>query len=169
LINFSFNKDAATQTIAQFITLGVTDFHTLLIYLYLADRRSLVETGCNITGANYNFCMQLPQSADINSLLMEECFHLSDGVITLKTNPGDGEISDYTCTTVQAIVEQYSCFSYDKLLKLIATFPEFTKRARMNPDVILKNEGFSEEEIKVITERIDYHNWFRLNKGKVNK
>lgn len=161
MITFKFHKERAAEACASFIKLGVTDLHTLLIYIYLADRKCFIGSGDNITGANYKFLFQLPQSDHLNEMVKDEdIFYLDDGKVSIIRDPGDGNLSDFIDLIINSIVSEYSKYDYNELLNVVAKLPEWKSSGMMEPDRILKAIYFSQDEIDQIKERIDYHNWF---------
>ncbi len=141
------------------------EYMKLIKLLYLADRRSLIETGYPITGDQF---FSLPQGPVLSQTL--------DLVKRMQHSPGanwpqyvtapkhycvsssscleDQELSEYECELLDGVFDEFGHYSQWALVELTHELPEWVdpggSSQMIDPSDILRNEGVSEDEISAV-------------------
>jgi len=137
VIHFDFDQKRTLQSIYAISKLSknpITLYRVIEI-LYLADRKSLIETGQTITGApvwNFNHISKIPMAESV--VLKSTTF--TNGKMD---NPGDGELSDYNFS----LFEECSLISKPEYPECI----DYNKIVQISYEDILKAHGVSYEVI----------------------
>ncbi|MCL2726679.1 MAG: Panacea domain-containing protein [Polyangiaceae bacterium] len=113
---------------------GASNYTRILKLLYLADRRSLQETGQPITGAHFVNMPLGPVLSEVYECIKEDSTGgLWDQYIVTKgrdihliKDPGDGELSDFDVDVLTDLAEQYAQASYSTMINVVHKLPEWT-------------------------------------------
>jgi Protein of unknown function (DUF4065) len=162
-LKFMFDEEKAAQAAACLLKLhgGRLDYARLLTLLYLADRQSLVETGCPITGARL---MGLPVGP-----LAEQIFDLIRGAQAARTwscyvaapvdnrvalaaaDPANDSLSEYESDVLAEVHDTFGRMDDAQLKEHLHGLPEWRRQAgealEIDPVEILRAAGQSEEMI----------------------
>lgn len=155
---------------------GVLNYTKLIKILYLADRKSLEETGYSITGDTYVSMKDGPVLSGLYSLIKNK---YSDKTIQYYWNSkfqtdgydlhrivsfvSEGELSDFDTKTLDEVDSKFHSSSYSQMINFVhdaKNCPEWKKTASSIPlteEEIMKSIGFSDEDIKVIQEEKKYY------------
>jgi hypothetical protein len=164
-VKFRFQPLRATQAAALLAKLegGRINYTKMLKLLYLADRRSLVETGRPITGdrvvnmANgpvlsevYDYVKgQVPEEASWRAFLQTE----GRDLVFMK-DAGDGELSEYDIELLTELQEQHRGQNFKNLIDEVHLLPEWkmpqgdAKAERLPYEEILRGADVSPETIR---------------------
>ena len=151
---------------------GRLNYTKLIKILYLADRKSLKETGRSITEDNY-CCMKLgPVLENLYSLITGNCsdssfqlqwsnLFVKDGfdLVGISDKLPDGELSRYEKRIIDEIDKTYHDVPYQKMVEIVhdkSVCPEWempsSGKAELSKEKILSCVGFSNEQIEQILE-----------------
>ena len=164
VIEFSFNRARALQAASLLVRLegGRMNYTKLLKVLYLADRRSLVETGTPITGDRVVNMKNGPVLRELYSLIKgssangeawRAIFERVDYDLCLRSDPGRDDLSEYDMDLLVALSEEYRSWSYSKMIDLVHQLPEWReppagKSTPLSAQEILVGAGVSADEIE---------------------
>jgi len=135
-LSFRFDERRAVQACALLLQKagGQSNYTRVLKLLYLADRRSLKETGQPITGARFVNMTHGPVLSEVYECIKEDC---NDGLwdrhivtegrydIRLLMDPGDDELSDFDVDVLTELAEQYAQASYSMMINVVHELPEW--------------------------------------------
>lgn len=148
-LSFRFEPLAAAQAAGQLLRHagGRLEHAWLLQLLYLADRRSLVETGRPLTGAPAVQTERGPTLTTVDSPAWQQCFRREGEDTVLVRDPGDGELSDYD---VEMLGEVYAQGARSDLRQLPESWKEEAPAIgqAITGEEILKASGLSTAEIE---------------------
>lgn len=133
--------------------------------LYLADRRSLVETGYTVTGAKMVSTDQGPGLSEIESRLAWEGDAESNWSrligapsgyeVSLRETPGFQRLSEYETDLLDQVFEQCGSWESVVLIAYLRDLPEWTDPTGsaypIDVRVILREAGKSDEEIQAVS------------------
>jgi uncharacterized phage-associated protein len=165
-MQFLYNPRKAAQAAAYLVSLnsGQMDMLSLLKILYLSDRKSLSERGRPITGDAmvsmphgpvlsriYDSMKCGPEEGQIqpwNEYLTER----ENNTISLRqANPPTEELSQFERDILEGTLAQYGGFGPWELRAITHSLPEYRdpqgSSLPIDPVIILKAEGWSDEEI----------------------
>jgi hypothetical protein len=104
----TFKPLKTIQAVAFMLEKGVLPVHTVHAALYLADRKSLQETGSTITGSSFTNTAKGPQlysfveyTRDANFRYHIVEFLSDERTFSIIEHPGDGELSEYDCQLLE--------------------------------------------------------------------
>ena len=163
-LKFPFEPLRTVQAAAQVVKAagGRIDCQKLMNILYLADRSSLIETGSPITG---DVMFLADDEEKVYGLWWvywcmwegwpirgwDKAFGDDAEFITLESDPGDGELSDYDVDLLQKIHGTYP--GTDPSFLPEWKLPKDEVVLRLKPEEVLRAEGFSEEDVTAYQER----------------
>ncbi len=140
------------------------DVYALIKILYLADRKALVERGRPITG-DAMVCMpygpvlsRIYDDSKSPEAIQNEHWRASfkareNNVVSLRdSNPPTDELSEFERHVLKEAHRNYGHYGFGELRKIVDRLPEYVdpqgSSLRIDPAAILKEEGWSEEEIE---------------------
>ena len=165
-MEFLYNPRKAAQAAAYLVSLkgGQMDMYALLKILYLSDRKSLSQRGRPITG---DAMVSMPYGPVLSRIydgikVPEEVrernwneYLTESGVNTLslrRPNAPTDELSQYERGILQETLDQYQHFGFTDLKDFTHDLPEYRdprgSSLPIDPVIILKQEGWSDEEIQ---------------------
>lgn len=183
------NIEKLIQTSAYILSKydGVLNYTKLIKILYLADRKSLAETGYSITGDAYVSMKDGPVLSGLYSLIKNR---YSDKPTQyywnskFQTDGYDlhkivsfvpvGELSDFETKTLDEVDSRFHGSTYSQMIDFVhdsKNCPEWKQTFSSMPlteEEIMRNIGFSDEDIKAIQEEKEYYSkeddfWESLN------
>lgn len=179
-MRFVFNEKKAAQAAACLLRLhgGRMNYMVLIKLLYLADRRSLVETGYPITGD----CMVSMRHGPVLSAILdlvtmgekesEACWreYISEpegyDVALLKPSAETDELSRHEIGVLEETHKQFGAMDKWALVDMTHTLPEWQDPGRssiaIDPRSILEAEGKTPQEIERLSHEIE-ETWFLSN------
>ena len=170
-MRFAFNELKTTQAAAHLLRRhnGTMKYMVLIKLLYLADRKSLIETGNVITGDEmvsmphgpvlsqvYEFInLDLPEDAKPTPWFEQISREGRYEVVLKGKSPSFDELSRYEMRVLDAIDEQFGQMNIWKLRDYTHTLPEWRdprgSSLRIDPAEILRAADKSEKEIERIS------------------
>jgi uncharacterized phage-associated protein len=173
-ICFSFDERRTVQACAVLFPQSRRENYTkLLKLLYLADRRSLIETGAPITGAHVVSMKNGPVLTEVYDCIKGEP---SESVwdahiervgafdVVLKKHPGDSELSDYDVQVLQDIAKRHCDDNFGNMIDIVHQLPEWSNPEKLNRKTlpipvseILRAAGKDEETIAKVADDTNYH------------
>ena len=183
------NIEKLIQTSAYILSKydGILNYTKLIKILYLADRKSLAETGYSITGDTYVSMKDGPVLSGLYSLIKNR---YSDKTTQyywnskFQTDGYDlhkivsfvpvGELSDFETETLDKVDSRFHSSTYSQMIDFVhdsKNCPEWKQTFSSIPlteEEIMKNTGFSDEDIKTFQEEKGYYSkeddfWESLN------
>lgn len=170
---FKFDELRTVQACAILMkpTVGPENYTKLLKLLYLADRRSILETGGPITGSSMVSMANGPVLSEVYDCIKGEpsgsiwdahIARIGHYNVALLKNPGDSELSDYDVMVLQGLAEKHRRDNYSRMITIVHGLPEWrhpkpAKVATLRPTDILLAEGESPEVISAIAKQAAYH------------
>ena len=155
---------------------GRLNYTKLIKILYLADRKSFAETGYSITGDSYVSMKDGPVLSGLYSLIKNNYFDKTVqyywnskfqtedyDLLKIVSFVSEGELSDFETTTLDQIDSQFHSSSYSQMIDYVhdsKNCPEWKHTFSSIPlseEEIMKNIGFSDEDIKVIQEEKEFY------------
>lgn len=150
------------------------NYTKLLKLLYLADRRSLVETGEPITGARVVSMSNGPVLSEVyarinkrspgNSIWNEYIDRIGQYDVVLRQNPGDSELSDYDVEVLTDLAVKHRDHDYNTMISIVHQLPEWhdpkkfgKKSVSLPASEILRAVGANDETIAKVAEATNYH------------
>jgi uncharacterized phage-associated protein len=134
-LKFVFEERRAVQAAAILLRIegGRENYTKLLKLLYLADRRSLLETGRPITGSSFVNMANGPVLSEVYECIkcepgsgLWDCHVRTDGYdVELLADAGDDQLSDYDVQILTELAEKYRDVSYTKLITVAHQLPEW--------------------------------------------
>lgn len=136
MLEFEFNEVRATQAAGVLLCFngGTSWFPYILDLLYLADRKSLVDVGRPIAGANFRVTFRSIVADDLFGDLQygrdgfwSDHIGLELNKLVLKSDPGDGELSYYEVANLERYANMHAprAASQNALSELIRSLPEW--------------------------------------------
>lgn len=173
-MRFVFNERKAAQAAAQLLLMHTghsMDLYRLLKLLYIADRRSLVETGYAITGdtmVSMRFGTVL--SSVYDAIKDSRKFPTwseyigrgnENSVVLLEAEPEAGELSRYEVGLLREVHSEFGNYSFNDLRDFTHELPEWrdpgNSSSPIAPEEILRSAGRSEEEIQRVAASAEAH------------
>ena len=183
------NIEKLIQTSAYILSKydGVLNYTKLIKILYLADRKSLAETGYSITCDTYVSMKDGPVLSGLYSLIKNR---YSDKTTQYYWNSkfqtdnydlhkivsfvSKGELSDFETKTLDEVDSRFHDSTYSQMIDFVhdsKNCPEWKQTFSSIPlpeEEIMKNIGFSDEDIKIFQEEKEYYSkeddfWESLN------
>ena len=161
-MQFVFNERKAGQAAAWLLRRhdGAMSYFSLIKLLYLADRRALIETGYPITGDHPVSMPHGPVLSRVYDLIKG-----ADGVAWREfVTPPDGwdvraagceeigKLSEYETDILDEVDAKFGGLRWWELRNLTHALPEWQdprgSSVEIDPAVVLRAEGVSEEDIK---------------------
>lgn len=176
--NGAMNIEKLIQTSAYILSKygGVLNYTKLIKILYLADRKSIAETGYSITGDTYVSMKDGPVLSGLYSLVKNRCSDKptqyywnskfqTDGYDIYKIVPfvSMDELSDFETETLDKIDSMFHSSTYSQMIDFVhnsKNCPEWKQTFSSIPlteEEIMRNTGFSDEDIKVIQEEKEFY------------
>lgn len=166
-MRFVFSEVKATQTAGLILELQGPrmSYMKLIKLMYLADRKSLIETGYPITGDRLVSMDRGPVLSRVLNLITDDCFspdsqwrryisEPSSYEIELNEVPPTDELSEYEIAVIGDIVDQFGHMDRWMLVEYTHELPEWTdpegSSLQIDERVILRAAGKSDEEIEDI-------------------
>ena len=169
---FEFEERRAVQAAAVLIRIegGTLNYTKLLKLLYLADRRSLVETGRTITGSTFVSMENGPVLSEVYNCIKQEPArplwdeHIArDGRydVRLIKEAFDDQLSDYDVTVLKDLSTRHRCDDCWRMIDIVHGLREWRdpKPARVAPlpaSEILRANGVDEETIRALAKQREY-------------
>lgn len=161
-MQFVFNERKAGQAAAWLLRRhdGVMPYLSLIKLLYLADRRALIETGYPITGDRPVSMPHGPVLSRVyglvkgaNSTAWHEFVTPPDGWDVRAAGCEEiGKLSEYETDILDEVDEKFGSLHRWELRNLTHALPEWQdprgSSVEIDPAVVLRAEGVSEEDIK---------------------
>lgn len=172
------NMEKLIQVVAYILNKynGRLNYTKLIKILYLADRKSFAETGYSITGDSYVSMKDGPVLSGLYSLIKNNYFDKTVqyywnskfqtedyDLLKIVSFVSEGELSDFETTTLDQIDSQFHSSSYSQMIDYVhdsKNCPEWKHTFSSIPlseEEIMKNIGFSDEDIKVIQEEKEFY------------
>jgi hypothetical protein len=111
------------------------NYTKMLKLLYLADRKSLLETGSTITGDNVVNMTNGPVLSQVYDCIKgnrtEDCVSWSKHLrkdsyeLVLEADPGDSELSDYDVNLLTALAREHQRHNWRDMVNLVHELPEW--------------------------------------------
>jgi len=181
-LSFVFDETKAAQAAAQLLLRHGRPMgsHRLLKLLYLADRRSLVETGYPITGDKM-VCMEYgPVLSGVYDALKGSpspiwsryITSVKEKQATLSTDkPEIGELSSYDIRLLAETYSTYGDYTFQQLKVLTHEFPEWKNPGKSStvipPEEILRAEGKSADEVERLAVAANAHRQMAWALGRI--
>jgi uncharacterized phage-associated protein len=165
-MEFLYNAKKAAQAAAYLVSLrgGQMDMFALVKILYLSDRKSLAMRGRPITG---DAMVSMPHGPVLSRIYdgikvpeefreepWSEYLAERDGTkVSLRNpNPPSEELSQFEREILRETLEQYGHFGFAELKNFTHALPEYRdpkgSSLPIDPETILRNEGWTDEEIQ---------------------
>lgn len=165
-MRFFFDEEKAAHAAAFIVKAkgGECDLMVLIKLLYLADRKSLIETGMPITGDRM---VNMPHGPVLSRIYDEAkwsgdgredtswCRYLSErrgNTIKLESEPSFDELSEYEMDLLRSIVDQFGDRTAMSLRKMTHDLPEYHDPEGSSSEIdlteILKSAGITDERIR---------------------
>ena len=172
------NMEKLIQVVAYILNKynGRLNYTKLIKILYLADRKSFAETGYSITGDSYVSMKDGPVLSGLYSLIKNNYFDKTVqyywnskfqtedyDLLKIVSFVSEGELSDFETTTLDQIDSQFHSSSYSQMIDYVhdsKNCPEWKytfSSIPLSEEEIMKNIGFSDEDIKVIQEEKEFY------------
>jgi len=170
-LRFSFDELRTVQACALLIESaeGRENYTKLLKILYLADRKSLVETGRTITGDTFVSMAKGPVLSEVYDRVKAKRTHpvwdryiVKDGFdVKLVLSPGGGELSDYDVDGLTSLAAKHRGDSWCRMIDIVHELKEWRdptpqKMAPLSPSDILRAEGVDESVIADLARQNEY-------------
>lgn len=137
-MKFRFQPLRATQAAALLAKLegGRINYTKMLKLLYLADRRSLVEIGCPVTGDHVVNMANGPVLSGVYDFIKSKApdgvswkrFLRTDGYeLVLEGDAGDGELSEYDVDILTELHAQHRKDTFWQLIAEVHKLPEWKR------------------------------------------
>ena len=136
--------------------------------LYLADRQALIDTGYPTTGARFVAGAEGPALEELGELVgASACSgawgtYVSaavDGYVSGTGAEEEGELSDYDCELPASIHGRFGSQSAAEVGEHLRGLPEWVGRDRsgdrLDPLVILRSDGYTDEDIEDAVEQAE--------------
>jgi len=171
-LRFVFEEQRAVQAAALLMRSagGRMNYTKLLKLLYLADRRSLLETGQPITGSSFVSMAAGPVLSEVYECIKSEPDHgwwdrhirTEEYNVHLVEDPGDDQLSDYDVGVLTELAEKYKGASYSHMIDVVHALPEWRdpqpNKVRSLPAAdVLRAAGEDEETIAEHAQNSSYH------------
>jgi uncharacterized phage-associated protein len=171
-LKFTFDERRTVQALGQLmVVLGARENYTkLLKILYLADRRSLVETGRTITGATMVAMANGPVLIEVYKCIKGEPSdsywdqHIASvgpyDVELLKV-PGDETLSDYDVDLLVELAKKHFHDDYSRMIDVVHALDEWdhprpNKVKPLPAQKILAVEDVPQEDINALVNKRNY-------------
>lgn len=179
-MQFVFDERKAAQAAAYLLRLhgGPMPYIKLIKLLYLVDRRTFVETGYPTTGDRFVAMPHGPVLSRVLDLITwgrREADSPWSTYVSQPMNycvmaigpPDEGRLSEYDRTTIDAILDEFGAMDPWELVDYTHTLPEWSdpggSSVGIDPRVILRNAGCSDEAIAAIESEVAEIHWFHVN------
>ena len=141
----------------------------LVTLLYLADRQSLIDTGYTLTGDRLIAIDSGPVLANVLELATcSTCDpdtpwsryveRVGEGRITRTSDDECGALSEYETDLLNGLCDTHGSLDDSELRMLAGGLPEWSEPSNgatpIDPDVILRDAGFSDEAIDEVAELV---------------
>jgi len=175
-MRFVFSERKAAQAAAQLLLLHEghsMDLYHLIKLLYLADRRSLIETGYTITGDQMVSMQWGTVLSGTYDAIKEPDTPGGGGwpeyvkrgagrrVLLCGERPETDELSLYEIRVLTEIHSEYGGYSFSAFRELTHDLPEWrdpgASSSLIEPEEILRSSGKSESEIERLVADADAH------------
>ena len=170
-MQFVFDEEKTTQAASVLLDKhgGTMPYIKLIKLLYLADRQSLIDTGSPITRDRFVAMPKGPVLSRVLDLIREShpagdslwhsCISRSGHDATLIGAPGRDRLAEYDEQLLDRIFETYGEEDEWDLVVLTHELPEWSDPGESScpiaPEDILRNAGFTEEQVQHVVEQAD--------------
>lgn len=170
-LRFRFEERRAVQACAVLLRKagGRDNYTKVLKELYLADRQSLLETGCTITGSTFVNMANGPVLSEVYECIKDDSadgfwdLHIrTEGYeIELLEDPGDDALSDYDVSLLTGLAQEHAGRDYSAMITLVHRLPEWkspkpNKVASLPVADVLRAAGEDEATIDQQAQRVAY-------------
>ena len=135
-LKFSFDALRTVQACALLLrdAGGQKNYTWLLKVLYLADRRSLLETGRPITGSTFVSMASGPVLSEVYACIKsrparpawdEHIVREGRFDVRLIKDPGDDELSDYDVRLLKELTVKHQCDDYSRMISIVRLLGEW--------------------------------------------
>ena len=179
-MQFVFDERTAAQAAAHLLRRhgGPMPYVKLIKLLYLADRRAFIETGFPITGDRFVAMPYGPVLSRVLDLMAWEsrdadspwsaCVSQPLNYCVMAIGPPDeSHLSEYDRDTLDAVLDEFGALDRWALVDYTHTLPEWTDPAGsavdIDPRVILRDAGFTEDAIAAVESDVADVHWLRTN------
>ena len=179
-MEFVFDEKRAAQAAAYLLRRHgePMPYITLMKLLYLVDRKALIETGYPITGGRLVSMPKGPVLSQVLDLITWESrdeqtpwrqrVSLPSNYLVMAIGPRDDEtLGDYDRSALDAVFQEFGHMDKWDLVDYTHTLPEWSdpkgSSAAIDPRVILRDAGYSEDEIVDVEEEVAAVHWLRTN------
>lgn len=179
-MEFVFDEQKAAQAAAHLLRRHgePMPYIKLIKLLYLADRRSLVETGYPITGDRLVSMPKGPVLSRVLDLITWESrgqdsdwirhISLPSNYLVMAIGPHDeGRLSDHDRQVLDAVFDEFGKMDRWDLIDYTHDLPEWVdpegSSRDIDPRVILREAGYSDDEIAEVEDEVAAVHWLRTN------
>ena len=179
-MEFVFDEQKAAQAAAYLLRRHgePMPYIKLIKLLYLADRRALIETGYPITGDRLVSMPKGPVLSQILDLITWESrdegsewrkhVSLPFNYLVMAIGPRDqGRLSDYDRSALDAVFDEFGRMDKWDVVDHTHTLPEWVdpdgSPRDIDPRVILRDAGYSDDEIAQVEDEVAAVHWLRTN------
>lgn len=180
-MQFVFDERTAAQAVAHLLRRhgGPMPSARLARLLYLADRRGFTEVEYPITGDRFVAVPDGPTLARIPDLI-EGVWHDADSRWSAFVSPApnacvtavglrdEDHLSEYDRDTLDTVLDEFGAMDDEALAAHLRALPEWTAPAGpcdIDPRVILRDAGFTEDAIADVESNVADIHWLRTKYG----
>lgn len=177
-MQFVFDERAAAQAAAHLLRRygGPMPSARLARLLYLVDRRGFVETEYPTTGDRFVAMPDGPTLARTSDLIAGVCgvgespwnasvSSFPDGCVTAIMPCDEDRLSDYDRELIGGVLDEFGTMDDEALAAYMRALPEWTAPASpcadIDPRVILRDAGYSEDDIAEVESELAATHWLR--------
>jgi uncharacterized phage-associated protein len=170
---FAFDELKSVQACAVLMGSKVpssVNYTKLLKLLYLADRKSLLDTGRPVTGAKFVLMKHGPVLSEVYECIKEraaagstwdEYIRRDEYQLVLCKLPGDTCLSDYEVETLESLAAEYADHDYMAMIDVTHALPEWknpapSKVVALPVARVIEAGGMAVEEIIALSAQRDY-------------
>lgn len=179
-MQFVFDERKAAQAAAYLLRRhgGPMPSTKLAKLLYLVDRRGFVETEYPTTGDRFVAMPDGPALARIPDLIAGVCgvgespwnasvSSFPDGYVIVIGPRDEDHLSDYDRELIGGVLDEFGAMDDEALATHMRALPEWTAPASpcadIDPRVILRDAGFTEDAIVAVESDVADVHWLRTN------
>ncbi len=152
------------------------DAAKLVTLLYLVDRRAFIESGYPLTGDEFVSAQEGPTLRTLRCLAFDDQTPADDEwkLYVKRVGPGQlthtladdfGALSERDYKRLGDVLEKHQAMSRDTMLDLSRRLPEWSAPKgdleAIDPSIMLRTAGFSEDEIRENAELVSSIHWLR--------
>ena len=170
-LKFTFEERRTVQACAILIRSagGRENYTKLLKELYLADRRSLIETGQTITGSTFVSMANGPVLSEVYNCIKgepsrsfwDEHIVKDEYDVRLVKEPGDDQLSEYDVEVLRTLATKHRNDSYSRMIDIVHKLrewrdPEPCKVVPLPAADILRASNIDDDEIDDLAQQNEY-------------